>query len=98
MRSVDDRSQCPNVEIHPDAPMNTVTQLYPEPEPEPCHARTAVVEQRHTDGPHRSKLDHQRLYFGEFSAEMRGGLCTGIFRGYEPIALSDMPRKVLSIL
>jgi DNA-binding winged helix-turn-helix (wHTH) protein len=40
----------------------------------------------------------ERLYFGEFSAEIDETRCHGVFRGHEPIALSDVPRKVLFLL
>jgi DNA-binding winged helix-turn-helix (wHTH) protein len=40
----------------------------------------------------------QRLYFGEFSAEIDDSRCYGLYRGREPIGLSDVPRKVLFIL
>jgi DNA-binding winged helix-turn-helix (wHTH) protein len=40
----------------------------------------------------------QRLYFGEFSAEIDDSRCHGLYRGREPIGLSDVPRKVLFIL
>ena len=39
-----------------------------------------------------------RVYFGEFSAEIDQAHCYGLFRGYEPVALSDVPRKVLFLL
>jgi DNA-binding winged helix-turn-helix (wHTH) protein len=39
-----------------------------------------------------------KVYFGEFSAEIDESRCHGLFRGYEPVALSDVPRKVLFIL
>jgi DNA-binding winged helix-turn-helix (wHTH) protein len=40
----------------------------------------------------------QRLYFGEFSAEIDDRGCHGLYRGREPIGLSDVPRKVLFLL
>jgi DNA-binding winged helix-turn-helix (wHTH) protein len=40
----------------------------------------------------------RQLYFGEFSAELDESGCHGLFRGHEPIGLSDVPRKVLFIL
>jgi len=40
----------------------------------------------------------QRLYFGEFWAEIDDGRCYGVFRGHEPVALSDVPRRVLFAL
>ncbi|MET0794341.1 MAG: winged helix-turn-helix domain-containing protein, partial [Polyangiaceae bacterium] len=40
----------------------------------------------------------QRLYFGEFWAEVDEGRCYGVFRDHEPVALSDVPRKVLFAL
>ena len=44
--------------------------------------------------------DHERrqLYFGEFSAELDGSDCHGLYRGHEPVGLSDVPRKVLFLL
>jgi len=36
-----------------------------------------------------------RLYFGEFWAEVDDARCYGVFRGHEPLALSDVPRRVL---
>lgn len=39
-----------------------------------------------------------RLYFGEFWAEVDEAGCHGVFRGHEPVALSDVPRKVLFLL
>lgn len=40
----------------------------------------------------------QRLYFGKFSAEIDDTGCHGLYRGREPIGLSDVPRKVLFAL
>jgi DNA-binding winged helix-turn-helix (wHTH) protein len=40
----------------------------------------------------------QRLYFGEFWAEVDEAHCYGVFRGHEPVALSDVPRRVLFAL
>ena len=40
----------------------------------------------------------RQLYFGEFSAELDESSCQGLFRGHEPVALSDVPRRVLFIL
>jgi DNA-binding winged helix-turn-helix (wHTH) protein len=40
----------------------------------------------------------RELHFGEFSAELDGSRCHGLFRGNEPVGLSDAPRKVLFIL
>lgn len=40
----------------------------------------------------------KRLYFGEFSAEIDDTRCHGLYRGREPIGLSDVPRKVLFTL
>ena len=40
----------------------------------------------------------RQLHFGEFSAELDESRCHGLFRGYEPVGLSDLPRKVLYIL
>lgn len=40
----------------------------------------------------------QRLYFGEFSAEIDDSGCHGLYRGRVPVALSDVPRKVLFTL
>lgn len=40
----------------------------------------------------------QRLHFGEFSAEIDDSRCHGLYRGREPIGLSDVPRKVLFTL
>ncbi|HEV7993981.1 MAG TPA: hypothetical protein VGP25_19285 [Gemmatimonadaceae bacterium] len=37
----------------------------------------------------------RHLYFGEFSAELDESRCRGLFHGYEPVVLSDLPRKVL---
>ena len=44
--------------------------------------------------------EHERrqLYFGEFSAELDASDCRGLYRGHEPIGLSDVPRKVLFLL
>jgi DNA-binding winged helix-turn-helix (wHTH) protein len=39
-----------------------------------------------------------RLYFGDFWVEVDDARCYGVFRGQEPIALSDVPRKVLFVL
>jgi|GEM_PF-1767589 len=39
-----------------------------------------------------------RLYFGEFWAEVDEARCHGVFRGHVPVALSDVPRKVLFLL
>jgi DNA-binding winged helix-turn-helix (wHTH) protein len=40
----------------------------------------------------------QQLYFGEFSAELDESRCLGLFRGYEPVGLSSLPRRVLFVL
>jgi DNA-binding winged helix-turn-helix (wHTH) protein len=40
----------------------------------------------------------RQVHFGEFSAELDGSRCHGLFRGNEPVGLSDAPRKVLFIL
>jgi DNA-binding winged helix-turn-helix (wHTH) protein len=40
----------------------------------------------------------RRLYFGEFWAEVDEARCHGVFRGHEPVPLSDVPRKVLFLL
>ena len=40
----------------------------------------------------------RRLYFGEFWAEVDEAGCHGVFRDHEPVALSDVPRKVLFLL
>ena len=40
----------------------------------------------------------RQLYFGEFSAELDESRLHAVFRGYEPVALSDLPRKVLFVL
>jgi DNA-binding winged helix-turn-helix (wHTH) protein len=40
----------------------------------------------------------RQLHFGEFSAELDESRCHGLFRGYEPVGLSDLPRKVLFVL
>jgi DNA-binding winged helix-turn-helix (wHTH) protein len=40
----------------------------------------------------------RQLHFGEFSAELDESRCNGLFRGYEPVALSDLPRRVLYLL
>jgi DNA-binding winged helix-turn-helix (wHTH) protein len=40
----------------------------------------------------------QQLYFGEFSAELDESHCHGLFRGNEPVGLSDLPRRVLFVL
>ena len=40
----------------------------------------------------------RQLYFGEFSAELDASHCRGLYRGQEPIGLSDVPRKVLFLL
>jgi DNA-binding winged helix-turn-helix (wHTH) protein len=40
----------------------------------------------------------RQLNFGEFSAELDESGCHGLFRGHEPVGLSDVPRKVLFIL
>ena len=47
-----------------------------------------------------ARPEHQRrqLYFGEFSAELDASDCSGLFRGNEPVGLSDVPRKVLFLL
>jgi Transcriptional regulatory protein, C terminal len=42
--------------------------------------------------------DMHRLYFGEFWAEVDEAGCHGVFRDHEPLALSDVPRKVLFLL
>jgi DNA-binding winged helix-turn-helix (wHTH) protein len=39
-----------------------------------------------------------RLYFGEFWAEVDEARCHGVFRDHAPLALSDVPRKVLFLL
>lgn len=39
-----------------------------------------------------------RIYFGEFSAELDDSRCLQVFRGYEPVALSEAPRRVLFVL
>jgi len=39
-----------------------------------------------------------RLYFGEFWAEVDEERCYGVFRDHQPVALSDVPRKVLFLL
>lgn len=40
----------------------------------------------------------RQLHFGEFSAEIDDSGCHGLYRGQQPVALSDVPRKVLFIL
>jgi DNA-binding winged helix-turn-helix (wHTH) protein len=40
----------------------------------------------------------RQLHFGEFSAEMDDSHCYALFRGREPIGLSDVPRNVLFVL
>jgi DNA-binding winged helix-turn-helix (wHTH) protein len=40
----------------------------------------------------------QQLHFGEFSAEVDNAGCHGLFRGQQPVGLSDVPRKVLFVL
>jgi DNA-binding winged helix-turn-helix (wHTH) protein len=40
----------------------------------------------------------RRLYFGEFTAELDDSHCHGLFRGHEPVGLSDLPRRVLFVL
>src|SRR6185295_15884896 len=42
--------------------------------------------------------ERRRLYFGEFSAELDASDCRGLYRGHEPVGLSDVPRKVLFLL
>jgi DNA-binding winged helix-turn-helix (wHTH) protein len=46
------------------------------------------------------EFEHEmdRLYFGEFWVEVDEARCHGVFRGHEPVALSDVPRKVLFVL
>jgi DNA-binding winged helix-turn-helix (wHTH) protein len=40
----------------------------------------------------------RQLRFGEFSAEIDDSGCHGLFRGEQPVGLSDVPRKVLFVL
>lgn len=40
----------------------------------------------------------RQLYFGEFSVELDESRCHALYRGYEPVGLSDLPRKVLFVL
>jgi DNA-binding winged helix-turn-helix (wHTH) protein len=40
----------------------------------------------------------RQLHFGEFSADMDETGCHGLFRGHQPVGLSDVPRKVLFVL
>jgi len=40
----------------------------------------------------------QQLYFGEYTAELDESHCHGLFRGHEPVGLSDLPRRVLFVL
>jgi DNA-binding winged helix-turn-helix (wHTH) protein len=40
----------------------------------------------------------ERLFFGEFWVEIDETRCHGLFRGHEPVALSDVPRRVLFLL
>jgi DNA-binding winged helix-turn-helix (wHTH) protein len=63
--------------------------------PELDHARVMRAP-----GPPAARPEHQRrqLYFGEFSAELDASDCSGLFRGNEPVGLSDVPRKVLFLL
>ena len=42
--------------------------------------------------------ERRQLYFGEFSAELDASDCHGLYRGHEPVGLSDVPRKVLFLL
>lgn len=54
-----------------------------------------------TSGASSDSLPEQKLrqlHFGEFSAEVDGSRCHVLFRGQEPVGLSDAPRKVLFIL
>jgi DNA-binding winged helix-turn-helix (wHTH) protein len=46
----------------------------------------------------RSEYATRQLYFGEFSAELDASDCRGLYRGDEPVGLSDVPRKVLFLL
>jgi DNA-binding winged helix-turn-helix (wHTH) protein len=40
----------------------------------------------------------RQLQFGEFSADIDDAGCHGLFRGQQPVGLSDVPRKVLFVL
>ena len=40
----------------------------------------------------------RQLFFGEFSAEIDESRCHALFRGHEPVGLSDLPREVLFVL
>jgi DNA-binding winged helix-turn-helix (wHTH) protein len=40
----------------------------------------------------------RQLFFGEYTAELDESHCHGLYRGHEPVGLSDVPRKVLFIL
>src|SRR5262249_1060725 len=40
----------------------------------------------------------RRLFFGEFSAEIDASGCRTLFRGTDPVALSEIPREVLFML
>jgi DNA-binding winged helix-turn-helix (wHTH) protein len=53
------------------------------------------VQARRSSG---DEVQMRQLYFGEFSAELDESRCHGLFRGYEPVGLSDLPRKMLFVL
>src|SRR5262245_1049438 len=40
----------------------------------------------------------RQVYFGEFAAELDASECLGLYRGREPVGLSDVPRRVLFLL
>lgn len=44
------------------------------------------------------KDEMRQFFFGQFSAEIDEARCHGLYRGSVPVALSDVPRKVLFIL
>jgi DNA-binding winged helix-turn-helix (wHTH) protein len=50
---------------------------------------------QNNDAAARPAQNIQRLFFGEFSAELDEERCHGLYRQHEPVGLSDMPRKVL---
>jgi DNA-binding winged helix-turn-helix (wHTH) protein len=44
------------------------------------------------------KVKMRQLFFGEYTVELDESHCQGLYRGHEPVGLSDVPRRVLFIL
>jgi DNA-binding winged helix-turn-helix (wHTH) protein len=68
------------------------------PLPDHTDYPTAPEGPRPVHTPAAPEQSMQQLFFGDFSAEIDASGCHGLFKGYEPVGLSDLPREVLFIL